>query len=329
MRSHARWPKSEVLSAAIGPVAVGLLASWAVWVWAVSASAAETSEQRSAAYSIGQRGNRLKWLPYRPGQPRKDYQVVMASHSVSAESAPRLQTAQQMPPSPFQDPFGDSLRRPLPMPSAETLDDALLKKPQPQPPATDSLPDFPPMQPPPLDGGTTGEGPSQIPPLEELTAQGPVDLGGKCPLPDDPDFYTPIEEIRIDITPSTEGGEIPKECSLGEKEFQPRAWAPTTFTWKATGLCHKPLYFEDVHLERYGHSWGPYLQPFISGGHFFLTIPVLPYKMGLEPPGECIYTLGYYRPGSCAPYLLDPLPLSVRAGLAQAAVWTGGVYVFP
>ena len=107
------------------------------------------------------------------------------------------------------------------------------------------------------------------------------------------------------------------------------SWGPTTFRWKASGLCHKPLYFEEVHLERYGHSWGPYLQPIISGGHFFLTVPILPYKMGLYPPCECLYTLGYYRPGNCSPYLLDPLPLSIRAALIQGGVSTGVAAMIP
>ena len=74
---------------------------------------------------------------------------------------------------------------------------------------------------------------------------------------------------------------------------------------------------------------GPWLQPFASGAHFFLTIPMLPYKMGLEPPNECIYALGYYRPGSCAPYMLDPIPLSVRATLFEAGVVAGGIYAIP
>ena len=84
-----------------------------------------------------------------------------------------------------------------------------------------------------------------------------------------------------------------------------------------------------MHLERYGHSWGPFLQPVISGGHFFLTVPVLPYKMGLALPGECMYTLGYYRPGSCAPYMLDPLPLSIRAALLEGGAWVGAAAVIP
>ena len=84
----------------------------------------------------------------------------------------------------------------------------------------------------------------------------------------------------------------------------------------------------NVQLERYGHMAGPWLQPLASCADFFVTIPILPYEMGLEPPNECIYTLGYYRPGSCAPYLLDPLPLSVRASLFEAGAWVGGAFVF-
>ncbi|MHB1036288.1 MAG: SHD1 domain-containing protein [Pirellulales bacterium] len=122
---------------------------------------------------------------------------------------------------------------------------------------------------------------------------------------------------------------LPPECSLGNEQFQPRNWAAITYTWKASGLCHKPLYFEDVALERYGHSWGPFVQPFVSGAHFFVTVPILPYKMGMEPPCECLYTLGYYRPGSCAPYTIDAFPLSVQGGLWQAGVWTGMIFLIP
>jgi len=155
----------------------------------------------------------------------------------------------------------------------------------------------------------------------------------KCPTAQGEEFYTPIRKLTIDTTPQIAADgrvlEMPRECPLHGGEYVPRQWGRMAFAWKASGLCHKPLYFEDVHLERYGHSWGPYLQPLISGGHFFLTVPILPYKMGLYPPEECIYTLGYYRPGSCAPYLLDPLPLSVRAALAEAGAWVGGAYLIP
>ncbi len=92
---------------------------------------------------------------------------------------------------------------------------------------------------------------------------------------------------------------LPPECRLAGKP-KIRDFTLLTFTWKASALCHKPLYFEEVQLERYGHSAGPIAQPVISGAHFFANIAILPYKMGIHPPTECMYALGYYRPGSCA-----------------------------
>jgi len=128
----------------------------------------------------------------------------------------------------------------------------------------------------------------------------------------------------------TTAGRIPEECPAPYSgPFEPRSWDETTFMWKASALCHKPLYFEDVQLERYGHSWGPVVQPVVSGGMFFATIPVLPYKMGVELPWECVYPLGYYRPGDCAPYMIPPVPVSVRGATAQAAAVTGGVLLIP
>jgi hypothetical protein len=122
---------------------------------------------------------------------------------------------------------------------------------------------------------------------------------------------------------------LPVECVLDQSGYRPRSWAPSTFVWKASALCHKPTYFEDEHLERYGHSFGPILQPVVSAGHFFGTFPLLPYKMGLVPPNECLYTLGYYRPGNCAPYMLDPIPWSVRAAAMQAGAIGVGVAAIP
>jgi hypothetical protein len=122
---------------------------------------------------------------------------------------------------------------------------------------------------------------------------------------------------------------VPTECTLGDDKFAGRTWTPVTFAWKASALCHKPLYFEEVQLERYGHTTGPVFQPAMSGAHFFLNIATLPYKMGINPPNECQYALGYYRPGSCAPWLLPPVPVSARGGLYQAGAITGLMLLFP
>ena len=127
-----------------------------------------------------------------------------------------------------------------------------------------------------------------------------------------------------------EGWDYPFECIIDDgTPYAGRQWPEVTYMWKAAANCHKPLYFEQHHLERYGHSWGPCVQPLISGAHFFTRLPVLPYCMGLTPPNECIYPLGYYRPGNCAPYMVDPVPFSWRAALFQAGATVGTAAVLP
>ncbi len=153
-----------------------------------------------------------------------------------------------------------------------------------------------------------------------LAPQGNTD----CPTVRD---LKPIGEITNAIAPK--GDLFPAECPLGAGPFQPRMWAMTTYTWKASGLCHKPLYFEQVTLERYGHSFAPLLEPVVSGAHFFATLPILPYKMGINPPWECQYPLGYYRPGSCAPHMIMPFPISLRGALVEGGVATGLVFLIP
>jgi hypothetical protein len=122
---------------------------------------------------------------------------------------------------------------------------------------------------------------------------------------------------------------MPVTCSIEDRSFPSRDFVSTTMTWKASGACHKPLYFEEVQLERYGHEWGPFAQPAISTVHFFGNLAVLPYKMGIHPMNECQYSLGYYRPGSCAPWTVGPIPLSLRGALFQAGAVTGAAAAIP
>ena len=122
---------------------------------------------------------------------------------------------------------------------------------------------------------------------------------------------------------------VPVTCPLGDQGFAPRFFVDSTFTWKASGACNKPLYFEDVALERYGHEWGPLVTPVVSTVRFFGDLAVLPYKMGIHPPNECQHPLGYYRPGSCAPWSIGPVPLSMRGAVTQAAFVTGTAFALP
>ena len=139
-----------------------------------------------------------------------------------------------------------------------------------------------------------------------------------------------LADINLDIrVGGRAGNDYPCECRLEGETFQPRRFASTMFTWKAAGYCHKPLYFEHWTLERYGHSRGFVADSFCSAAHFFVTLPVLPYKMGVELPWECVYPLGYYRPGSCAPWTVPAVPISPRGFAVEAATITGLVFLLP
>lgn len=300
-----------------------IAAAWKPTPGSSSASSSTASENRTPSGSI----TKLKWRQHRAAKkraPRRDDQVRLA-RTDGAERTNQVRRAVGLETNPTGrreatidelDPFDDAAANRLQV-TPEPFSDEIGKQ------QDDRSQPTPLDLPPPFD--LPGELPrsQEEPTLEEL-ARGPDIREVPCPLPSD---LKPITEITDDI--SAEGIEFPPECTLGDMPYAPRQWAMMTYTWKAPGLCHKPLYFEDVALERYGHSYGPFVQPLISGAHFFATLPILPYKMGLEPPGECVYALGYYRPGSCAPRMILPLGLSLRGALLEAGAWTGMVFLIP
>lgn len=122
---------------------------------------------------------------------------------------------------------------------------------------------------------------------------------------------------------------LPFECGFGSTALHCRSFAPSHVSWHASNLCHKPLYFEDIQLERYGHTVGPIRQPVKSAVRFLAQAALLPYQMALHPPNECQYPLGLFRPGNCAPYLRTPFPWERRAIGYQAGVATGLFLLVP
>jgi hypothetical protein len=137
----------------------------------------------------------------------------------------------------------------------------------------------------------------------------------------------PITAISYDIRRKTE--ELPEECRAGYDDYTGRHFGRTCYAWKASNVSTKAAYFEDVQLDRYGHSACPVLEPVISGAKFFATIPLLPYYAGVTPPGECVYTLGHYRAGNCAPYMIQPFPISLRGAAAEAGAIGAGIAILP
>ena len=237
-----------------------------------------------------------------PPWPRRDNSIRLA------------QATQPVPNSAVKDPFGDDLKR--------------LGTPQQGAPATVlPVPGTTRQQAPrPLEPSMPSAAPAPLPSTGQLAIGGGGFLEERCPELSE---LKKIGAITNNVT--AQPGELPRECFFDARVLSPsnRDWMMTTYMWKASGLCHKPLYFEQVSLERYGHSTGKLSQPVVDAAHFFLTIPVLPYKMGIEAPWECKYALGYYRPGSCAPYIIPPVPLSARGAALEAAAVGTLIYTLP
>ena len=122
---------------------------------------------------------------------------------------------------------------------------------------------------------------------------------------------------------------FPLDCQLVHDHSGGRDFTPITLSWTASALCKRPGFFEDELLERYGFTAGPWIQPFRSGAHFLVDMAIIPYRAGIQPHNECIYTLGFFRPGSPAPTIRPGFPISVKGGLWQAGVLTGGFYMLP
>ncbi|MCH8841096.1 MAG: hypothetical protein IH831_10600 [Planctomycetes bacterium] len=146
---------------------------------------------------------------------------------------------------------------------------------------------------------------------------------------------SPLSTLRAHITTPT--GVMPEDVAAQCRATTPAVqdprmvggWAGFEKRWSATCMRHRPLYFEEAGAERYGYTPGYCIQPLVSAGHFFATIPTLPYQMFAQPPCQCTYTLGHYRPGSCVPYRSSHWPMHLGAGIAEAAVIVALVALIP
>ena len=286
-------------------------------------AAAAESRVKTISYSTGKTGSTLKWLPIRPAETQAVKQAGATEDLPGPSSSPSKGPTLSSPADAFADPFGDSKKKTEPSAAAGPSQEGLKETTAKGAPGTAGLkPSSQAKQlllPPPETAKPADKQP------EELAA-------GEVAEPSCPKKGELDRELRdiLGRVPLKVAKERPRYCVLEPRDPVDRStWERTTFTWNASALGHKPAYFEDESVERYGHTYGPWFQPIVSGGHFFLTVPIMPYLMGLYPPHECVYTLGYYRPGSCAPFTLDPLPLSLRAAIAEGGVWTGMIFLIP
>lgn len=132
-----------------------------------------------------------------------------------------------------------------------------------------------------------------------------------------------------DAMPARGAHQVHAPAAVGPQWADARPWMTYEFAWHASGLAHRPNYFEDLNLERYGNSACPTLQPAISAARFAAQAVMLPYNATVHRPRECIYMLGYCRPGNPAPNLAYYPPLRLDAAAVEAAAITGAVFIIP
>ncbi|MEX2112051.1 MAG: hypothetical protein WD845_02640 [Pirellulales bacterium] len=93
-------------------------------------------------------------------------------------------------------------------------------------------------------------------------------------------------------------------------------------------ICFRPLYFEEVALERYGDK-ARFIQPAVSGVRFFSHVALLPYKMRVRPPRSCVCSNGFSRVGDCPPPGYGECVWRWDAAAIEIAAVTGFVFILP
>gem|GEM_PF-1230206 len=184
------------------------------------------------------------------------------------------------------------------------------------------------------------------------------------PIPDPPDAPEPLpstvknwqdKPLRfVEASTKPTSGETPvsyaatildKYGTLFDSIDDVRPWiVAKNFEWDAPATRNLPLFFEEPNLERLGYTQrifidacgyendpvlAEYVQPLISGAKFFGNALTIPYRLGVEPCWEPIYTLGTDRPGSPVPYRKHKIPLSVTGAILQAGVVCPLVFAIP
>jgi hypothetical protein len=160
-------------------------------------------------------------------------------------------------------------------------------------------------------------------PMSELTIQ--IEPSPSAAQTADDDQY-PLVNLAAEYFRSLQAGERALAMGL-HRGVRP-------FYWAAPGFYHRPLYFEQINVERYGHHvcCGPCsdcAQSAVSAAHFFASVPLLPYKMGADPCCERQYTLGHYRPGSCNPHQWHFVRPTDDGLACEAMMITGLIFLIP
>jgi hypothetical protein len=124
-----------------------------------------------------------------------------------------------------------------------------------------------------------------IVPLAQLT----IDVA----LPNDLDDQGELLAMPVDHAKAY-FAELPQDR---DGHFDPSFWPEQLGYGPSLNFAYRPLYFEQVGVERYGCSLGYLLQPCVSTLHFYGSAALLPYRMLIHPPLRPVYHDHHDLPG--------------------------------
>jgi hypothetical protein len=109
-----------------------------------------------------------------------------------------------------------------------------------------------------------------------------------------------IHELGIDIRSVDKV--LPQDQSVNLVARYYHEWSEYTpqqklFAWEPANIFYRPLYFEDVQLERYGQNICDGAHTLTPATHFFKSLVLFPFRLCVDPPCNCETPLGYCRPG--------------------------------
>ncbi len=137
-------------------------------------------------------------------------------------------------------------------------------------------------------------------------------------------FRRMSEEARA----SNERLTFPTEPILSRVPFQGRHEVPLAKLVEPAFVVHGRLFFEQPNMERGLWNIG-ILGPVLSTGKFYWDVAWLPYNAATRPCQQYDTSAGKCLPGDPTPFLLYPVELSLTGAVAEAAVVTGLVAIFP
>lgn len=146
--------------------------------------------------------------------------------------------------------------------------------------------------------------------------------------------FKPLDQIEVvprlerPVLPVDQAVDLFAASAPASPEALRRAdWQTSVYAWTPPEFFHRPLYFDDQALERYGQSTHPRLQPAISTTKFFKDAVFLPYYLVIDGHRQWVSPLGWERPGSYAAPIRERFPTLPgaypRRGVTQRPVLEG------